>query len=170
MQTEYCSISNESIFKNRIEDLIHLRQMLENEWIENYGSSTLRRAKRLGAVYKGLYMHERICFEFGPFFEYLPRSRILFGDAISEADCPEITEAQWLAERYLLRKVFPEDHLEYKCIRVTHPNDVAKIEREGFGLILRKTSASFIGGNIAFCFIVEWDLDKKTWKNVINPC
>jgi hypothetical protein len=164
-------MSDDKTLLTQITEIVKLRQMSDDEWIELQGCSTVRRARRLGATWKDLYRKQRVCFEFGWHFEILPRSRVLFGDATSEGDCPAITEAQWLSERYILRRPFPEDYLEYKCIRITAQDDNAKIEREGFGLILRKTSATFIGaGNIVFCFVTEWDLVKKVWKEAVNPC
>ncbi len=171
METEICPISPDAAFIKHIAALKSLRNMPDDDWIQLYGSSTLRRAIRLNASWKELYRHERIAFDFGFYFESLPRSRVLFGDAFSEGDCSSITEAQWLAEKYILNHFNPDDHFEYKYIRVSSPNDLSFIEREGLGLILRKTSAHFVGkGNLVFSFIVQYDAIKKEWKQLFNPC
>lgn len=91
-----------------------LRHMMEDAWIDRHGSGTLRKNKRLKMAWKSQYMSERIAWEFGHTFEVLPRSRVMYGDAITEGDCHAVTEAGWFIDRYftLNGSCFPQDYCQ----------------------------------------------------------
>lgn len=146
-----------------------IRNMPENDWIDKHGSGTLRKNKRLGFVVKTQYLHERSNFEFGNGFEVVPRSRVTFGDAYSEADCKAVTEAGWFADRYITLNMamFPEEHYQLKYL-IIEESDGTK--REGIGIVIRKTIAKWVmPGNIVCCIISEFDKNTKEYLTAINP-
>lgn len=144
-----------------------IRMMSASDWIEEHGSGTLRKNKKLGMAWKAQYLEERIAYEFGWEFECQARSRIMFGDAYTEGDCSAVTEAGWHIERYINLSVFEEDRIECKYINVEYANGEKK---EGLGMIIRETSASFIPeGNIVFAIVAEFDPTKGEWKHANNP-
>jgi hypothetical protein len=150
------------------ENILKIRNINENDFIENHGSGTLRKAKRLGTAYKSLYKEERVAYDFGWEFKVVPNSRITYNDAIAEGDCHSFTEACWHAERYLMKNPFEEDDIyEFKYIIV---EECEGCRYEGIGLICRQTNAQYIGdGNTLFCIIAEYDNEKKEWKDARNP-
>ena len=95
-----------------------IRMMSASDWIEEHGSGTLRKNKKLGMAWKAQYLEERIAYEFGWEFECQARSRIMFGDAYTEGDCSAVTEAGWHIERYMNLSVFEEVKVECKYINV----------------------------------------------------
>jgi hypothetical protein len=145
-----------------------IRLMPESEWIDVHGSGTLRKNKRLGMVSRSQYLHERVSWEFGHVFEVLPRSRVTFGDAISESDCKPLTEAGWFIDRYftLNKAVFPEDYYECKYIYISR----GEVEVEGIGIIVRATCAPWIpAGHIVFGLVAEYSKISKFWRPAQNP-
>ncbi len=104
-------MNNTSSGKTKIVDLkvsngfpanvLAVRTMTEEQFIENHGSGSLRKAKKLGTAYKSLYKEERVAYDFGWEFKVLPNSRITYNDAIAEGDCSAFTESCWHAERYM---------------------------------------------------------------------
>lgn len=146
-----------------------LRQMTDQEFLENYASGTCRKATKLGFRTKDFLRSERIAWEFGHGFEALPTTRVTFNDAIAYGDERAITECCWCAERHitLSKSVFPEDVYELKYIHIT---EELGTEREGIGLILRQTSYSFIpSGFVVLALIAEYDKQKHVFKPAINP-
>lgn len=110
---------------------------------------------------------ERTAYEFGWGFECLPRSRVTFGDAYTEGDVHAITEAGWHIERYLELSTFPEDRFEAKYVQVEHKDGK---KREGIGMIVRETSASFVpSGHIVFAIVAELDVATGEWRDAENP-
>lgn len=143
-----------------------IRSMPENEWIEEHASGTLRKNKRIGFSYRLQYLAERVAYEFGYGFEILPRSKIAFGDPLTEENCGAITEAGWHIERYINMDIFG-DYMEAKYIYATERD--GKVT-EGLGIIVRETSAPWVpAGHIIFAIIAEFDTVKKVWKDAINP-
>lgn len=149
-----------------IANRLHFRKMSAEEWIELHGSGTLRKNKRIGFAWKNQYLHERIAYEFGYAFEVLPRTRIVYNDAITEGDCHAITEAGWFMERYLNLSIFEEDKFEVKYIIA---EDADGTRREGVGLICRETSFELPSDNILFAIVAEFDNKTKTWNSAKNP-
>lgn len=150
----------------------HTRQVLrgtsDNEWIEKYGSTTVRKAKRLGAKYRNQYLVERVAFEFGYHWKMIPASRVVFGDVMSEGDCHQLTEAIWLSDCYIAKNNFTEDKFEFKYIIVTNSDDSIT---EGVGLVCRQvTNCSWIpDGQILYWIQAEYDKKLKCFKENINP-
>lgn len=145
-----------------------IRSLSDNEWIEQHGSGTLRKNKRIGFSWKSQYLHERIAYEYGFIWECVPRTWITFGDAITEADSHAVTEAGWHIERYIQHLIFQEDKVETKYIHVESKDGK---KREGIGMILRSTSAEWIPpGHIVYCIVAEFDPIKKDWfPDAVNP-
>lgn len=143
-----------------------IRELMEEQWIENHASGTLRKNKRIGFSYRIQYLSERVAYEFGYGFEILPRSQIIFGDPITEGDCHSITEAGWHIERYMALDIF-NDHVEAKYINASYRDNSV---REGVGMIVRATSATWVpAGHIVFAIVAEFDPIRKQWKDARNP-
>lgn len=146
-----------------------LRQMSADSWIERYASGTLRKNKRLGMSWQPQYREERTAFEFGWTFMCLPRSRVTFGDAITEQDNSSLTEAGWHIDRYIALSVFPEDHFETKYLQVEHERGGRRIE--GIGIVVRQTSANWLPtGHVVFAIVAKYQPRKNRWKPAQNPC
>jgi len=163
METELLPVPNNPSLRQVI------RCMSEVDWIESHGSGTLRKNKRLGFVHRSQYLHERVCWEFGHAFEVLPRSRVTFGDPISEADCHPVTEAGWFIDRYfsLNKATFPGDYYECKYIYASRSDDV---EVEGIGIIVRATCAPWLpSGHIVFAIVAEYSKPFKKFRPAQNP-
>lgn len=144
-----------------------IREMSAEDFIDNHGSGTLRKNKRIGMVWRDQYLAERTAYEFGWEFECLPRSRVTFGDAYTEGDCHSVTEAGWHCERYMTMAIFPEDYFEVKYISVEYADGTKK---EGIGLIVRKTSAPFVpNGYFVFAIVAQFDPINKKWHEARNP-
>ena len=166
METLINNIKLDTIRPDLLNKRIAVRQMSESDWIEKHGSGTLRKNKRIGFSYRSQYLAERVAYEFGYGFQIVPRSQITFGDPITEENCPALTEAGWHIERYLQLNIFG-DYLEAKYIHVSF-RDAS--QKEGVGIIVRETSAAWLPtGHIVFSIIAEFDIEKKKWKNAINP-
>lgn len=129
------------------------RDFTAEQWVDQYGSGSLQKARSVGMVWRPLYLQERTAFEWGWGFKVVPRSRVTFGDAVMEGDCSALTETVWHAKRGLTRNQFPEDFFEVKYLTVHH--GVFDVER-GVGLILRQTSAQWLpGGHIVYAVLSE---------------
>lgn len=167
METLIVEKVNENNKYYKMDCRISQREKSENDWINDQGSGTLRKNKKLGMAYKSQYLEERIAYEFGWEFECHPRSKVMFGDAFTEGDSSAVTEAGWHIERYITLSVFTEDVFECKYINVEY-KDGSK--REGIGIIVRKTSAEWIPkGHIVLAIVAEFDDEKKEWKHARNP-
>lgn len=144
-----------------------VRQMSAEEWVERHASGTLRKNARLGFSWRSQYLHERTVFEYGWPFVCVPRSRVTWGAAVTEGDNHAITEAGWHMDRMLALWPYPEDEFTAKFITVTQEDGPTK---EGVGLVLRRTSASWVPAGYLVCAIVaEYDPKAKEWKEAI-PC
>lgn len=167
METTVVDLSDELSKTKALEKRINQRIMKDDEWILNHASGTLRKNKKLGMAWKSQYLEERVCYEFGWGFECQPKSRVTFGDAISEGDSHSVTEAGWHIERYIEMNIFPEDRYECKFINVEYSDGTKK---EGIGMIARETSAKFIpSGHILFSIVAVFNTIKKEWEDAENP-
>jgi hypothetical protein len=168
MQTETLPYSASLDTKAVLNRLHLLREMSEEEWIEKHGSGTLRKNKSLSMRHRNQYLHERVAWEFGYGFDIMASSRITFNDAITEGDCKPITECGWHAARIITRRIFEEDFYQAKYI-IAEENNYKR--REGVGLILRTTTASWIpSGYLVFSIIAEYDPKTHDFLPAINPC
>lgn len=151
---------------SRLQNLYAQRSMSADAWVDEHGSGTLRKNKRIGFAWKSQYREERVAYEFGWTFECVPASRVMWGIPITEGDCHSVTEAGWHIERFFTRNVFAEDFYEAKYIRVEYPDGSSK---EGIGLVLRQTSAAWVGdGQLVFAIIAEY-VPGVGWKDAENP-
>ena len=158
------------ILQSKISTLrYNLRTLNEKDWINTYASGTLRKNSRLGMSYRSQYLHERVNWDFGDGFSILPRSRVTFGDAITESDCAPITEAGWYIDRYITinNASFPEEHYECKYI---FAQETDSCQSEGIGIVIRQTYANWIPvGHIVYCIVTEYDKLTKQYRCAKNP-
>ncbi len=139
-------------------------------WIERHASGSLRKAQALGFSYRNLYLEERCAHDFGWTFRVLPRTRVTFGDALMEGDCPALTETCWFAARLVARNPFPDsDVYEVKYIKTCAADVTGAVETEGVGVVVRQTSAGWVPpGHLVFAVIAEWT--GHGWAGAKNPC
>ena len=168
METNIVPLTDATQLTSILENRLRIREMSADEWIDRYASGTLRKNKRLGMVWHSQYLAERIAFEFGWQFEIQPRSRVTFGDAFTEGDVQPITEAGWHIDRYLELFVWPMDRVECKYLQVEYADGR---KTEGIGMVVRTTSAAWIGkGNLVFAIVTAFDPSTQTWQPAQNPC
>lgn len=147
---------------------IAARAMSADEFIERHGSGTLRKNRRVGMDWSGQYLHERTAFEFGWAFEAIHETRVLWGTPITQGDSKPVTEAGWFIDRYATICAFPGDELEAKYITVEYPDGT---RREGLGIVVRRTSATFVPEkHMVFAIVAEWDAARKEYRDAVNPC
>lgn len=146
-----------------------VRKLSADVWVEDCGSGSLRKARALGFAWRQLYLDERCAHDFGWTFRVLPRSRVTFGDALMEGDCPPLTEACWHASRMIARNPFPDsDSYEVKYIKAHATDATGDVEAEGVGVVLRRTSAAWIPpGHLVFAIIAPWT--PRGWQKAENP-
>ncbi len=145
---------------HEFEGLLVNRNMSADDWVNHHASGTLRKNKKLKFSWRKQYIEERIAWEFGWPFKCLPRTRITFGDAITEGDCKPLTEAGWHMERYLSKYPYPGDTFEVKYIIVAPTQE--EPGEEGVGLILRSTMVNWIPpGNLVYAIIAPFDTKKN---------
>lgn len=146
---------------------VRSRFMSEAEFLFLHASGTLRKNARLGFDYKKQLLHERVAFDFGYGFEAIHESHVNWGTPITEGDCHPITESGWHTDRYESIS-FPGDEFEIKYLKIHTGNGP---DREGVGIIIRKTSASYVPNNyVVFSLITEVDTVKHDYKDAANPC
>lgn len=144
-----------------------MRIMGIDEFTATRGSGTLRKNKSIGMNVASHALHERVAYEYGYYFETCPERFVTWGEARSEGDCKPVTEAGWFIERYASVSLFPGDEVETKYITVERDGE----KREGIGIVVRKTSVTWLPSNyIVFCIIAEWDHEKDEFKAAVNPC
>lgn len=144
-----------------------IRNMSADQFIALHSSGTLRKNKALGMRWRDQYLAERTAYEFGFGFECAQRSRIMQGEAYTGGDCHAITEAGWHMERYITLSIFPADEYLVRYIQLEESDGT---RREGIGLVVAKTDASFIPpSHMAFAIISEYDPKAKAWREPRNP-
>jgi hypothetical protein len=167
METKIVPVDPAAVACEILKKRVAQRSMDADAFVEQHASGTLRKNKRLGMAWRDQYLVERTAWEFGWVFECLPRSRVTFGDAFTEGDNKALTEAGWHIERYLEQSLFPEDRFETKYIHVEYKDDSKK---EGVGIIVRQTSASFVpSGHTVFAIVAEFDPWTQRWHEAENP-
>lgn len=131
-------------------------------------SGTLKKNARIGFKYYEQLKHEAIAQTLGWGFEMMPTSYITFNDAMTEGDCHSLTEVGWHVDRMLYLNPFKEDVFELKYIIIQNVDGF--IERQGVGMVMKQTSISWIpDGNLVFALLTEYDVNKKTWTDCVNP-
>lgn len=151
----------------RLQDRMMLRANTAEVFIDEHGSGTLRKNKRLGMAWKQQYLEERVAFEFGWEFECLPRTRITTGVAMSEGDNKSVTEAGWHADRLITLSLFPRD-VYTVCYLIVEYQDGTR--REGIGVTC-DTDVSFVPeGYVVFAILAEFSAATKEWLPAVNPC
>lgn len=167
METRVVALSKRIASSAVLSNLVRIRTMNMDDFVEEHASGTLRKAKRIQMKCRAQYLHERAAYEFGYAFECLPATRITVGEPQTEGDCKPLTEVGWHCERYLARNVFPED--KFQVAYITVEEDGGK-RREGIGLVVTQTSAQWVPhGHTVFAIIAEVDLKTHTYLPAVNP-
>ena len=165
--TEVVPMNKEIVKCKALKHRVQIRAMKAEEFIENHGSGTLRKNKRVGFHWRSQYHDERTAYEFGWGFRVIPASRLTYNDPITEGDNHSVTEAGWHIERYLNMSVFPEDEFECKYIIVEFGDGKRE---EGIGILVRRTSAAWIpGGHIVYAIVAKFDPVRKVFLPAENP-
>lgn len=144
-----------------------------NDWLKipslsDRLSGTLKKNARVGFKYQQQLEHEAICQTLGFGFEILPSTYLTFNDPITEGDCHPLTEVGWHMDRLLFIQLFKEDVFKLQYINIQDKD--GKIERQGVGIIVEKTSIQWIRkGSICFALMTEFNSITKTWSPCINP-
>ena len=117
-----------------------LRDLTQAEFIQQYGSGTLRKSNSLGFDVREAYLQERVRLEFGQGFELIQRSRLVYQDP-KLAACQGITELCWHLERMITLRPFESDVFVPKYLEVTYADDSVK---HSYGIFVHYTSAKWI--------------------------
>lgn len=131
----------------------------ELEWIQKYGSGTLRRCVEEDFAWRELYLEERTAFEFGYGFRPLLASRTTTGQPIAEGDNKAITETCWWA-RALRFRFRAKPLFTVQVVHLTYTNETRE---EGLGIIINHNEEWFPKGRICAAFTT---LNGKS----VNPC
>lgn len=141
-----------------------IRDMSKEEFIEKWGSGTLRKSTKLGFDIQEAYLQERVRFEFGAGFEIIQRSRVTYSD-IKLVSSQGLTELGWHAERMIELRPFESDEFVCKQFEVEYAD--SKI-RQGAGILVKETSCSWIPqGYMVFSIVTEKKEGK--YSPSINP-
>lgn len=141
-----------------------LRDMSKEEFIEKWGSGTLRKSKKLGFDIQEAYLQERVRFEFGSGFEIIQRSRVTYSD-IKLVSSPALTELGWHAERMIEMRPFESDDFVCKQFEVEYADGRMKV---GAGIFVKQTSCAFIPQGFMVLSVVAQKKDGK-YLSAINP-
>ena len=117
-----------------------LRDLTQAEFIQQYGSGTLRKSHSLGFDVRETYLQERVRLEYGQGFELIQRSRLVYQDPKLTA-CQGITELCWHLERMITLRPFDSDVFVPKYLEVTYADDSVK---HSYGIFVHYTSAKWI--------------------------
>jgi hypothetical protein len=141
-----------------------LRDLTREEFIEKFGSGTLRKSARLGFYIQDAYLRERAQVEFGYGFEIVARSRVTYSDIKLVPGAP-LTELGWHAERMIEMRPFGEDEFLCKQFEVEYADGN---KREGAGILVWKTSAHWIPqGQMVLAIVAE--RVHGEYRGAINP-
>lgn len=143
-----------------------IRTMSKEEFIENHGSGTLRKNKKIGLKHNLQYWEERIAYEFGWEFRMLPSTRVTMGNAQTEGDVKGLTEFGWFVERFMSTRVFKEDLIEPVYLQI---EDVDGTRSEGNGIFVKQTSFEVPKGYVVFAVITPFNTETGEWEEALNP-
>lgn len=143
---------------------IKIRDMSKEDFIEKWGSGTLRKSNKLGFDIQDAYLKERVQFEFGYGFEIIQRSRVTYSD-IKLVPSQALTELGWHAERMIQLRPFESDVFVCKQFEVEYADGKIK---EGAGILVKETSCQWIPQGYMVLSIVA---EKKNgnFLPAINP-
>jgi hypothetical protein len=137
-------------------------EMTTEEWIQQFGSGTLRRAVEENMCWRELYLHERSAFEFGYGFEPISGSRITFGKALASADDPATTETCWWARVLRWRAIRDNRPAKVDVMYITISEEVT---RESIGIVYYPETRPSWLPNDRVLVALTWD-----GKQTVNPC
>ena len=141
-----------------------LRDMSKEEFIEKWGSGTLRKSAKLGFDIQEAYLKERVRFEFGTGFEVIQRSRVTYSD-IKLVSSKALTELGWHAERMIELRPFESDIFVCKQFEIEYADGKIK---EGAGILVKETSCTWIPqGFMVYSVVAE--KHGGQFKDAINP-
>lgn len=141
-----------------------LRNLSKKEFIDKYGSGTLRKSEKLGFNIDEAYLQERTKFEFGQGFIIIQRSRVTYSD-IKLVPSKALTELGWHAERMIEMRPFNSDVFVCKQFEVEFGNGKKK---EGAGILVVTTSANWIPNGFMVLSIVA-EQKRGKFLDAINP-
>ncbi len=145
-----------------------LSKWLEDVFLKDRLSGTLRKNARIGFKYLDQLRQEALCLTLGWGFECLKSTYVTFNDAISEGDCHALTEVGWHIDRLINIHPWEEDTFILKYIVVQDKK--GNIEKQGIGVVVKETSIQWIGpGNLVFAILTEYDPIKEIWSPCTNP-
>lgn len=129
-----------------------LRELSAADFIEQFGSGTLRKSARLGFNIQDAYLQERAQVEFGAGFEVIPGSRVTYSD-IKLVPGAALTELGWHAERMIELRPFESDCFQCKQFELEYADGSV---REGAGILVLRTSASWLPlGQMVLAIVTE---------------
>lgn len=129
------------------------RDLSQADFIQSFGSGTLRKSHRLGFDVHEAYLRERTQMEWGQGFEIIPRSRVTYSDLKLIASS-SLTELGWHAERMIELRPFESDIFVCKQLDIEYANGHCK---HGAGILLTHTSAPWIPkGFMIFSMVCEF--------------
>lgn len=141
-----------------------LRDMSMEEFIEKWGSGTLRKSLKLGFNIQNAYLKERARFEFGEGFLIVLRSYVAYTD-VNLVSCQGMTELGWHAERMIELRPFESDVFVCKQLDVDLGDDGRVV---GAGIVLTKTSAKWIPVGYSVLSVVT-EIKNNKFQPAINP-
>jgi hypothetical protein len=135
----------------------------DKNWINEFGSGTLKYSLMLGVKCYDMYMHERIAWEYGAGFEAVKASRVSFGAAIAIPDCAPYTETCWFTRRL-------KHHFKFICSLVYITIADQDGERKGYGIKIDESfMAHWIPDSYVVVAIVAREINGEL-QDAQNPC
>lgn len=141
-----------------------LRDMSKEQFIDLWGSGTLRKSHKLHFDTQEAYLLERVRMEFGAGFEAIQRSRVTYSD-IKLVSCAALTELGWHAERMIELRAFESDEFVCKQFDVEYANGRV---RQGAGILVRETSCPWLPKGYMVLSIVT-EKHNGVYLDAINP-
>ena len=147
--------------------LTPLAEWMNTDVLRDRLSGTLKKNAGIGFKYMGQLEHEALCQTLGWGFESMPTTYVTFNDAVTEGDCPQLTEVGWHVDRLIHTNIF-DDVFELKYINIQ--DTVGNILRQGVGVIVRETSVQWVKkGNLVFTLLTEFNPKTGQWSDCVNP-
>lgn len=110
----------------------------KTDWIQTWGSGSLRRAFEEGMAYHDFYLHERTAMTFGAGFDAYHASRVTIGVPKAFPDCRATTETCWYARALRFRQPVG---VTVKVVYITIEDCNGK--REGLGIEIIPTAETW---------------------------
>lgn len=145
-----------------------LQEWLTHPLLKDRLSGTLKKNASVGFKYLEQLKNEAICQTLGWGFQIMKSTYITFNDAITEEDCPPLTEVGWHTDRLLNIHPWEEDEFVLKYIIVQDKR--GQIQKQGVGVVVKQTSIQWIGsGNLVFALLTEYNPISEEGSPCTNP-